>query len=54
LTEELTDREKRLVIFCLGRVDNLMGLLGYRSMSLENFSKDEIKELAKKLGAKID
>jgi hypothetical protein len=52
--EELTEREKRLTIFALGRLDNLMGLIGVRSMSLENFSRDETRKLAQKLGAKID
>jgi hypothetical protein len=54
MTEELTERERRLIIFALGRMTNLMGLLGVRSMGDELFFKKEFVELAQKLGAKIN
>ena len=50
---EFTHRELALVIFSLGRLDNLMGLLATQNMSNHNFTKDECRNLARKLGAKI-
>ena len=47
----LNERERRLMIFALGRLDNLMGLMGLAEFA--SFKKDEIKELARRLGAKI-
>lgn len=54
LRRELTTRQERLIIFALGRLDNLMGLIGQVRMSEEEFTKHEIRELAKELGAAID
>jgi hypothetical protein len=53
--DNLKDRDVRLIIFALGRLHALYGLLGYSHMGGENeFSKDEIVRLAEKLGAKIE
>jgi hypothetical protein len=50
---EFTAREVALLIFSLGRVDNLMGLLATKTLSINQFTKEECRDLAKKLGAKI-
>jgi hypothetical protein len=50
---EFTAREIGLLIFSLGRVDNLMGLLATKTISINQFTKDECRDLARKLGAKI-
>ncbi len=50
---EFTPREIGLLIFSLGRLDNLMGLLATKTISINQFTKDECRDLARKLGAKI-
>ena len=46
-------REMELILFSLGRLDNLIGLLATPTISERMFRKEECRNLARKLGAKI-
>ena len=54
--DKLDWRDKQILILALGRLDNLMSLLGktYWEVGDIAINKSEIKELAKRLGAKLD